>query len=78
MYGGNNYPLRGYKTTLWEGGIRAVGFVHGKGLDESAGTINNELLHISDWFPTLVHLAGLETTDITLDGYDIWHTIRYV
>lgn len=73
--GGNNWPLKGWKASLWEGGIRGVGFVHGTMVKKN-GTTNRELIHISDWFPTLLAAAGGSTRGITLDGHDAWNTIR--
>lgn len=40
------------------------------------GTVNRELLHVSDWYPTLAGLAGGHVANTTkLDGYDQWQTI---
>ncbi|XP_078577792.1 arylsulfatase B-like isoform X1 [Branchiostoma floridae x Branchiostoma japonicum] len=70
---GNNYPLRGGKTTLWEGGTRGVAFAHGKMLQKT-GYTNNEMIHAVDWFPTLLAAAG-GTADPGIDGVSQLDTI---
>lgn len=76
-YGGYNWPLRGTKHTLWEGGVRGAAFVHGKML-EKTGVKCEGLLHISDFFPTLINLAGGSYDakhPIPIDGFDVWSTL---
>lgn len=51
----NNYPLRGGKKTMWEGGTRVVGLVSGFGIAARGQTY--ELFYCADWLPTLVGLA---------------------
>ncbi|XP_077982004.1 arylsulfatase B-like [Glandiceps talaboti] len=72
-YGGSNFPLRGSKATLFEGGSRVVTFAHGAML-EKKGYTNNGLMHMSDWYPTLVSLAGGKP-DPDMDGMDVWNMI---
>lgn len=75
--GASNYPLRGNKGTLWEGGIKAVGFVNSPKINSRARS-EKGLMHVTDWFPTLVRLAAGKLEDIknSLDGYDQWSFIR--
>jgi len=57
---GSNYPLRGGKRSIFEGGIRSVAFVHSP-LLKVKGRAVNDLIHVVDWFATF--------EDIISDGY---------
>jgi len=68
-FGSSNWPLRGSKLTLFEGGTRTVSFIHyPKSLTPREET---GMFHVSDWFPTLLSAAGLEKEE-GLDGVDHW------
>lgn len=54
--GGYNWPLRGEKYTVWEGGVRSIGFVTGPGIPKSS--TSHTLFHVSDWLPTILGLAN--------------------
>ncbi|XP_065888868.1 arylsulfatase B-like [Dysidea avara] len=75
--GGINWPLRGNKNTLFEGGVRGTGFVWGSKLPK-LNYDNNQLIHASDWLPTIVEgIAELEldSNKWKLDGYNMWPAI---
>lgn len=80
--GSSNWPLRGSKTTLWEGGSRAVSFVHSRSPDlvPARGSTFNGLMHVVDWFPTLLAIAQDkgESTILpkNIDGINMWRDIR--
>ncbi|GAB6028098.1 Arylsulfatase [Chamberlinius hualienensis] len=71
--GGNNFPLRGAKGTMYEGGTRASAFIHSP-LLKSTGYTYNGLIHAVDWFPTIIKLAG-GTPGTKIDGIDVWNAI---
>ena len=72
--GASNWPLRGSKATLWEGGHRGAAFVHGKMLNKT-GYVYNGMIHTVDWYPTLLSLAGVNVDDTDLDGMNVWDAI---
>ncbi|XP_052801206.1 arylsulfatase J-like [Mya arenaria] len=71
---GSNWPLRGTKATLWEGGTRVPTFVYSKTLFKKTGYVHPGLFHATDWFSTFVRLAGGSTSPF-LDGKDQWLAI---
>ncbi|XP_068717714.1 arylsulfatase B-like isoform X2 [Montipora capricornis] len=70
-----NFPLRGVKRTLWEGGVRGAGFIHSP-LLSSKGRVSMDLMHVTDWLPTLYSVAGGDIHQLTnIDGFDMWKTL---
>lgn len=44
-------------------------------LIKRSGEVSDDLIHITDWMPTLIHLAGGNTSHIDLDGINQWNTL---
>ncbi|XP_047354134.1 arylsulfatase B-like [Vespa velutina] len=73
---GSNYPLRGMKFTMFEGGIRVPACIYSP-LIRRPSRIYNHLIHITDWLPTLYSAArGNVHYMKDFDGIDQWNTIR--
>lgn len=74
----NNWPLRGGKNSLWEGGLRVPSFIYSKLLNKNiVGKENNELIHAIDWYPTIIKLANASLEqELPIDGIDIWEAIN--
>ncbi len=86
MSAGNNYPLRGHKAELWEGGIRNNAIVWGSLVpaDRRGTTYTGGLIHVMDWHATFAALgAGAGGSDPaaavadakTLDGVAVWDAL---
>ena len=54
----SNHPFRGQKRTLWEGGIRVPGVVRWPGHVPSRPSISDEVIVMTDLFPTLLAAVG--------------------
>uniref|UniRef100_T1J5L8 Sulfatase N-terminal domain-containing protein n=1 Tax=Strigamia maritima TaxID=126957 RepID=T1J5L8_STRMM len=71
QFGGSNFPLRGEKGTLYEGGNRVPAFIHSP-LLKKTGYKHNGLFHIVDWYTTFLHVAGIRSR---LNGVNQWDAI---
>ncbi|KAM7289691.1 arylsulfatase B-like [Ixodes scapularis] len=73
---GSNWPLRGTKFTLYEGGVRGTAFIWSPLLNNSR-RVSSQLMHITDWLPTLYSAAGGNVEDLgSIDGVDMWEALR--
>lgn len=71
----SNGPLRAGKGTLYEGGVRVPAVISWPG-KVKAGAIVNTPLHMVDWYPTFLKLAGAKLEQKhPLDGRDAWPAI---
>jgi len=73
--GGQNYPLRGQKNSLFEGGVRVNAVVGGGALPAAArGKRYSGLFHVSDWLPSIVFglLQQPGKDEFAGEGLDLW------
>ena len=72
IQGSLNYPKRGGKCSVWEGGTTGDGFLSGPALNSTARMVGNrrlvDLFHVVDWLPTLAEMVGVVPSGKRLDG----------
>eukprot|EP00927_Polykrikos_kofoidii_P046389 TRINITY_DN40624_c0_g1_i1.p1 TRINITY_DN40624_c0_g1~~TRINITY_DN40624_c0_g1_i1.p1 ORF type:complete len:646 (+),score=85.38 TRINITY_DN40624_c0_g1_i1:55-1992(+) len=79
--GASNWPLRGGKNTLFEGGVRAAGLIWtgwwGSVEQHSIHPLYDHLMGSVDWFPTLLEAAGITSSDLQqrLEGVSHWKAL---
>jgi len=65
-------PIRGYKLSTYEGGIRVPCIAWGPGCGIRVKHESSQVVHAMDWYPTLASFAGVKVPeDRVIDGRDI-------
>ncbi|KAH7966785.1 hypothetical protein HPB49_019539 [Dermacentor silvarum] len=74
---GSNWPLRGVKQEVWEGGVRTPAVLWSGRLSGSLPRPpSQQVVHISDWAPTLYAAAGGDPRDLgDVDGRNLWDVL---
>ena len=71
----DNGPFRNGKASVYEGGTRVVSIANWPG-HIKPGTTIDEMIHVTDMYPTIASLAGASTEKCKpLDGVNQWPTI---
>ncbi|KAL1482264.1 hypothetical protein MTO96_033908 [Rhipicephalus appendiculatus] len=66
---GNNWPLRGSKGDMWDGGMRVPAVLwYGRLSSCRPRRPSQQMMHITDWAPTLYAAADLGD----VDGRNLW------
>ncbi|XP_059472307.1 arylsulfatase B [Neocloeon triangulifer] len=72
----SNWPLRGVKDSLWEGGVRGAALIWSP-LIKNTPRVSHQLMHIQDWLPTLLSAIGDKgAVSDEIDGQDVWEAIN--
>lgn len=73
---GNNTPLRDWKTSLYDGALRVPALIRWKGT-LPGGTKVEEYMHVTDVYPTLANLAGIDIPDaLKIEGINFWPALE--
>ena len=73
---GGNAPLKGNKSTMWEGGLRVPFIARWPG-KLPAGKVTDEFLTSLELVPTLVAATGAQAPEgVKLDGFDMMPILR--
>ena len=76
VYATSNYPLRGGKATMYEGGIRVPAIVVWPGVTKP-GSRSDEVIQSADFYPTLLNGLGIELpNNHKIDGVDITDALK--
>ena len=65
-----NLPLRSGKGWLYEGGVREPTIIRAPGVTK-AGSVSDVPVVSMDFYPTMLELAGLPASKVTLDGQSV-------
>ncbi|KAL6739775.1 hypothetical protein Aduo_013189 [Ancylostoma duodenale] len=73
QFGASNWPLRGEKDSLWEGGTKTTTIVHAPKHIKVNG-VRPLLFHVVDWHATLLAIGGMQIHSYG-DGINQWDYI---